>query len=440
MYYKDLYMNENQWKILLQKMIFNEKLDIVTIIHKSDDPKYLYKINLTSNDKLSKYIPSVNCSQNNWELDEWILEDYNGFSFRIWNERLLKGAIIIKNLKSEFGVYSMISPVMWYTSGMKLEEENEEKKSKWSDKKCWCRPNSIIYTNFKNERIISDYKTINSLKTIKWVKIYDEIPTFCKEDITKVFFPFLSVNKGWSTKLVNIKFKTSEETATKFEILSKSLIFITQKWIVPIKFDPIVFNVNGLLKSIENINQTEYALINWFDLEMINMNVQYDENSELIKQLKIKDISDITNNNNHIFILVKLRDIKIIEWYSPSSLRILSISKFRYNIKIFQNCKRYDIFDLAQNIKQIPRNLKLWITDYFLIDHWFLDKSFNEFWKVILEFKNVYFKCKSNTDIAINGTTNEFDYDNLRKNIFKINYNGHDEIASFNVLLILIWN
>ena len=372
----------------------------------------------------------------NWKPG--ILVAWRSFLGKIFNEEFYNEAIIIKKSGSAFVIQSLISIVLWHQCSNYINEEITY--DLWNDKKCGCQPKFILYSDFNNENFMLDSNDIFSFKTIKWIHIYDSVPKFNKKDLFDVLFAFLSVNRELSIKFIDIEFEDSNDIATKFELSPRSLVFVTQASTVAIKFDVAKIEINGQIKAKININQSDYVIIKWFKFAWRNMNVKYDVNNELLKKIKDKSLKDMCSSADDIFILVNIKDIKIIELYFPNSLGIISKSISKYNIKIIQHCKNYEMFDLVQNIKYIPRNLKLHINDYFSIDHWIFDKSINEFWKLILEFKYVIFQCKNYHDIAITGTIGEFDYDDLYKNMFKINIDGKDEAASYKILLILICN
>ena len=344
--------------------------------------------------------------------------------------------MIIKKPENLIKVQSLISITLWYIGNSKLKEEVSY--SKWSNKKCWCRPTTIMYSNFSKAYLESDTRDISTYKTVKWVHICDKVEEFNEKEFTDILYPFLLINKELSIKFLKFNFKYSDDTAIKLETRPKSLIIVTPTSVFPIKLDPAKIKIDGLIKSVINVNQKKYAVIKWYKLYSGNLNVQYDWNNEFLRYIKIKDSSDISNKKDNTFIIANIKDIKTVELYFLYSFGILS-TLINRNIQVIQNCKNYEISDLVQNIKQIPRNSNLKITDYFEIDGWFLDKSLNDFWKVILEFKNVIFKCKNKRDIAITGTIDAFNYEDLSKNLFTINIAGKDEIASYGVLSILIW-
>ena len=393
-------------------------------------------VNFVHNDFLSKYVPSINCPQKNWELNTWNFKSISEISLPVWIQQISNGAIIIKKSEDLIKVQSLISTTLWYTSGSLLKEEVSY--SKWSNKKCWCRPTTIMYSKFKKEFLKNDTKYINTYKTVKWIHISNIVEEFNEKEFTDILYPFLLINKELSIKFLKFNFKYSDDTAIKLEIWPKSLIIVTPTSVFPIKLDPAKIKIDGLIKSVINVNQKKYAVIKWYNLYSGNLNVQYDWNNEFLKYYKIKDSSGISNKKDNTFIIVNIIDIKSIELYFPYYLRIYS-ALINRNIQVIQNCKNYEMSDLVQNIKQIPRNWNLKIIDYFEIDGWFLDQSLNNFWKVILEFKNVIFKCKENRDITITGTTEAFNYEDLNKNIFKIKYSGKDEVTSYGILSILIW-
>ena len=241
-------------------------------------------------------------------------------------------------------------------------------------------------------------------------------------------------------RFIHINFKDSDVEGIRFVINTRFLVFVTKTSLIPIKFDSNKIEINGIFKATTSINKTEYAVINWFRLTSKSLNVQYDVNNNLQKYLEVEDLNSICNNKDVVSILVKITEIKNLEWNFPYSVGILSKLISQYNIEVTQNWDKYEMHDLVQNIKHIPRNFKLKIMKYFKIDHWILDKSINEFWKVILEFNDVIFEWKNYKNIIIIGTTDEYDFENIHKNIFKIKIDGKIEIASFKVLLILICN
>ena len=352
-------------------------------------------------------------------------------------EQLNDGVMIVTKQDSSFDVKLVINPVLWYTGGsyIKVDPEN-----KWYDNNCWCRPTSMVYWKFNIENLKYDSNIFNSSKKMKWVRFYDRAPEFNKKDLLDVLLEVLRNNKWLEFRNIQINTKQSNVEGIRFVINTRSLVFATKTSLIPIKFDSNKIEINGIFKATTSINKTEYAVINWFKLTSKSLNVQYDVNNNLQKYLEVEDLNSICNNKDVVSILVKITEIKNLEWNFPYSVGILSKLISQYNIEVIQNWDKYEMHDLVQNIKQIPRNVNLKIMKYFKIDHWILDKSINEFWKVILEFNDVIFEWKNYKNIIIIGTTDEYDFENIHKNIFKIKIDGKIEIASFKVLLILICN
>ena len=436
MYYKAFYIKETHFKTIMKSEIFNIDEDIVIVIHKSEVNKFALLINFVHSDFLSKYIPSMNCLQENWELNSWNFRSIGEFSYSVWIRILFKGAIILKKSENLIKAQSVISPTLLYIGNSNLIEEIEYRK--WSNKMCWCRPTTIMYSVFEKEFLESDAENISTFRTVKWVHIYGQAEEFNQKEFTDVLYPFLSKNKRLSIKFIKFKFKYSKETAIKFELCQKSLVFVTPTSVFSIKIDPAKIEIDGLILSVINVNQKKYAVIKWCKLCSENLSVQYDWNNEFLKYFKIKDSSSISNKKDSTFIIANINDIKSIELHYPYSFKI-NTEFINRNMQVTLNCRKYGVLDLVQNIMQIPRNWNLKINDYFDIDYWFLDQSQNDFWKVIWEFKNVIFKCKNKKDIAINGTIGAFNYEDLNKNIFKINIDGKDEISSYRLLSTLIW-
>ena len=349
-----------------------------------------------------------------------------------------EGVMIVTKQDSSFDVKLVTNPVLWYSGGsyIKVDPEN-----KWYGNFCWCRPTSMVYWKFNIENLKYDSNAFNSSKTMKWVRFYDRAPEFNRKDLLDVLFEVLRNNKWLEFRNIQINIKQSNVEGIRFVINTRSLVFATKTSLIPIKFDSNKIEINGVFKATTSKNKTEYAVINWFRLTSKSLNVQYDVNNNLQKYLEVEDLNSICNNKDVVSILVKITEIKNLEWNFPYSVGILSKSISQYNIEVIQNWDTYEMHDLVQNIKQIPRNVNLKIMKYFKIDHWTLDKSINEFWKVILEFNDVIFERKNyNNKIIIIGTTDEYDFENIHKNIFKIKIDGKIEIASFKVLLILICN
>ena len=108
-------MNETHFKTILKSEILDINKDIVIVIHKSDDERFDFLVNLVHNEFLSKYVPSINCPQKNWELNTWNLKSISEISFPALIQHLSNGAIIIKKSEDLIKIQSLISTTLWYT-------------------------------------------------------------------------------------------------------------------------------------------------------------------------------------------------------------------------------------------------------------------------------------------------------------------------------------
>ena len=228
--------------------IFNIYEDIVIVIHKSEVNKFALLINFVHSDFLFKYIPSKNCLRENWELIKWNFNSISQFSYSVWIQILFNGAIILKKSENLIKAQSVIGPTLWYIGNSNLIEEIKYRK--WSNKKCWCRPTTIIYSDFEKEFLESDAENISTFRTVKWVHIYGQAEEFNQKEFTDVLYPFLSKNKRLSIKFIKFKFKYSKETAIKFELCQKSLVFVTPTSVFSIKIDPAKIEIDGLILSV----------------------------------------------------------------------------------------------------------------------------------------------------------------------------------------------
>ena len=438
MYFKWYYIVE--WGIIevIKKKIFDDNHNIAIVIQKDEHKNNFYKLNLVNKDLLVKYLPTMNCPYKKYILKTSIVKNLADFPIYDWDEQLYEGAFVITKLNSEFIVQLIASQTIWHTDEYPIKVDT---KNKCNNNNCCCKPKNLICRDISISDLEDILELYNSSRTIKRVNIgWDYDKSLNKKDILEIIFPVLIKNKGLTIDSIKTYFQNSSKVGLKIAINTRSIVFVWWNSSVPIKFDLCTIYMNGEIIDIINIDDRKYVVIKWFIFFAHLFNVQFDETCNLYKRFTAIDFSTPSKRQSSVFILVRINDIKHLRWNLSYSAGILSKFISQFNIEVTQSWDKYEMHDLVQNIKQIPRNFKLKIMKYFKIDHWILDKSINEFWKVILEFNDVIFEWKNYQNIIIIGTTDEYDFENLHKNIFKIKIDGKIEIASFKALLILICN
>ena len=94
-------------------------------------------------------------------------------------------------------------------------------------------------------------------------------------------------------------------------------------------------------------------------------------------------------------------DIQSIDVLYPYNTSIISKITSSCNFILTHSCGRYDLIRLINNLKNIPRSIKLYIKDFYKIDQVYFDQKEIEFWKTVLEFNEIKMNDRKGNQITI---------------------------------------
>ena len=225
------------------------------------------------------------------------------------------------------------------------------------------------------------------------------------------------------------------DPAKKFEIKTKRLVFIVHKSIVPVWFNYSIIKLTGKMSGIINIQNEEWILIRINKLKSTEISLEYDLNRDIFNKEEYKSLYYFCKNNKQGWVLVRTQDIKQVEVNSLNNLSILSKTKYLGNINIIQNWDNTDTNKLTNDIKYIPRYMNVKFINYNKLENSIFDYINSEFWKTVIEFKNISFNFKE-TKLVIEGIADEFNTEDISKNVFRVRVDSKSEIFSYRDL----WN
>ena len=143
-------------------------------------------------------------------------------------------------------------------------------------------------------------------------------------------------------------------------------------------------------------------------------------------------------NSNRLFILVDVCDIQSIEVLYPYNTSVISNITNSCNIVLTHSCDWYNLSRLINNLKNIPRSIKLYIKDFYKIDQVYFDCQAIEFWKTVLEFNEIKMNDRKENQITILSFVGWIDLEDINNNCFEIKNSLSKEIISYQELIHLL--
>ena len=314
-----------------------------------------------------------------------------------------------------------------------IEKEIQNYTKNWSVKDWWWRPNKLIVRSLEQLVYLKSPEILNSITEIK---VWEDTRSSHRRLIIGVLIDFVKIYQHIKVDHGLIDIINGEETSS-IRIQTNSLIFIKKSAIIPVIISKTEVEIKSDIIKIIDIDEKEWILVEYKGIKADHLVVQYDSKlKQIIESSELKSKIN-SKNTNSIYILVKVQDVKSVGlwfWRSPAVGLFINNPK---SIKIDETNEIKWMKLLIKTLKIIPRKIKVELKLFFNSTNPYL---MEEFWKTVLEFKDIIFLCKENKPIKIAEAIGELNINDLKKNNFKVIIDGSEEILSFKVLCMLLQN
>ena len=452
MFYKCFYVPKKSLERIYKDVRLSK--DMMLLIDKSEKEDFDYKINIVNRDSISDYVPAINCP--NYKEDFQLFDVSTDLEslIRFIKDEVETRAIVVSRIGEQVKVEKIISPLLRFFEkeyDIQLELYNKCPLKIW-----FWKPNAMI-TPFLNENNISrELIKICKFPSIKEMKINpkidDSVIDSSDEDydfdshegndniICNDFFKMIQKYQFLKLCYPKISIYKYYELGNMLKINTRSIIFIHNEIIAPIKCNYSTFRITGHMKGIIDIEGVEYLMLDLNRLSAYNINLQYDSRSDVLKDIYSQKLTECKDDNSSLRILFRIEDIQEIDWGTLRNLWLFENSKMLEKVQILQDWDRYKPYILLNDLKSIPNNSKLELRGCCQLMSSTFNKTIGELWNKILEFSNISLRTKSGAIISKIEIVGEYNIEDITKNKFRIMINKVEEEMSYNILWFVLNN
>ena len=246
----------------------------------------------------------------------------------------------------------------------------------------------------------------------------------------------LFMNRNRSIRVTHQYFNvsSSDKLSATYKVQTRNAVLVSNKEIIPIKFEINNLTIIGKAKGLLKNEKCEWTAIELFQLKANSLSFEYDINNTITNSKFKATLTDLCKNTLQLHVLIKTQDIKMIKAKYPLNLNILNKSNYSSLIDIIYNCKECNMNEMTDDLKLFPRNSKIKIINFYLIENSPFENINSEFWMAILELDNIRFKSRSGKLIKIIDIHDNYNEETLNNNSFKISIEGIEEIVSYQAL------
>ena len=248
--------------------------------------------------------------------------------------------------------------------------------------------------------------------------------------------------KNEKTKFILNKFKLSSDTCLKVEnkcsIFTNHIRFISKDAVTPILLNYTKINLKGAIKGLVKLWNSEWIFYELEALKGDKFNFTYNTCKNSIECKVLNKLQEFWINSNRLFILVDVCDIQSIDVLYPYDTSIISNITSSCNFILTHSCDWYNLSRLINNLKNIPRSIKLYIKDFYKIDQVYFDHQEIEFWKTVLEFNEIKMNDREGNQITILSFVGWVDLEDISNNCFEIKHALNMNIVCYKDLIRLL--